>query len=104
MHIISRKIIKEFCQQLPEAEKAIDQWYRIVKRNNFRNFSEVKSLFPSADQVGKFVVFDIGGNKYRLVASIIYKIKRLYIRHVLTHSEYDRQKWKEDPWFKNMKK
>ena len=104
MHIISRKIIKEFCQQRPEAERALDHWYRIVKRNNFRNFSEVKSLFPGADQVGKFVVFVIGGNKYRLVASIIYQIKRLYIRHVLTHSEYGKQKWKEDPWFKNMKK
>ena len=50
----------------------------------------------SADQVGKFVGFDVGGNKYRLAAFILYKIKRLYIRHVLTHSEYNKQKWKED--------
>lgn len=49
----------------------------------------------SADKVGKFTVFDIGGNKYRLIAAIHYNRKKVYIRHVLTHAEYDRGKWKE---------
>ena len=82
----------------------MDQWYRIVKRTDFKSFWEVKNVFPSAEHVKRFVVFDIGGNKYRLVASLMYKVKRLYIRHVLTHSEYDKEKWKEDEWFANTRK
>lgn len=52
-------------------------------------------MFPSADIVGKFTVFDIGGNKVRLIAAIHYNRGKLYIRHVLTHEEYDRGNWKK---------
>jgi mRNA interferase HigB len=52
-------------------------------------------MFPSADQVGKLTVFNIGGNKVRLMAAIHYNRKKIYIRAVLTHSEYDQGKWKE---------
>ena len=47
--------------------------------------------------IGKFTVFDIGGNKYRLITAIHYNRKKVYIRHVLTHTEYNREKWKESP-------
>ena len=47
------------------------------------------------DKVGKFTVFDLGGNKYRLIAAIHYNRGKVYIRHVLTHAEYDQDKWKE---------
>lgn len=103
MHIISRKKIHEFCKRHPEAAEAFDRWYRIVKNEEFRTLSDVKNLFPSADQVKNFVVFDIGGNKYRLTAYIRYQIKRLYIRHIMTHEEYNKGKWKEDEWFMNTK-
>jgi mRNA interferase HigB len=61
----------------------------------FRSFSELKTFFASANQVDKFTVFNIGGNKVRLIAAIHYNCQRVYIRHVLTHSEYDKNKWKE---------
>ena len=52
-------------------------------------------VFPQADQVGKFTVFNLGGNKVRLIAAIHYNRNKIYIRYVLTHQDYDAGKWKE---------
>jgi mRNA interferase HigB len=95
MHIITRKRIIEFAKKHPDAQEALDRWYRIVKRTNFELFSDVRKTFPTVDHVEKWSVFNIGGNKYRLIALIVYPIKRIYIRHILTHNEYNLGKWKE---------
>jgi mRNA interferase HigB len=95
MHIITRKRLLEFAEKHPSARSGLDHWYRVMKRNNFDNFAALRQTFPSADQVGKLTVLNIGGNKARLVAAIHYDRHRIYIRHVLTHSEYDKGKWKE---------
>ena len=87
--------MNEFSDQHPETESALSRWYGIVKKTDFTSFDELRQAFPSADQVGKLTVFNIGGNKIRLIAAIHYNRKRLYIRAVLTHEEYDRSKWKE---------
>jgi len=63
---------------------------------NFSSFAELRRAFGSADKVGKFTVFDIAGNRYRLVAAIHYDRRRVYVRHVLTHAEYDRDNWLND--------
>ena len=55
---------------------------------------ELRATFPSADTVGDLIVFNIGGNKYRLIASIHFNRGKVYVRHVLTHREYDRGAWK----------
>jgi mRNA interferase HigB len=101
MHIISYKKIREFCQTHSKAASPLEHWYRIVKHETFGSFADVKRVFPSADAVGNFVVFNIGGNNYRLIAFIRYPLKRVYIRHILTHKAYNRDKWKEDLWFKS---
>jgi len=95
MHIITRKKLLEFDKKYPDSEEPLDRWYRIVKQSNYNSFAELKKTFPKADQVGKYTVFDISGNKYRLIAYIVYSAKRIYIRHILTHPEYDKGKWKE---------
>ena len=95
MHIIPRKRLLEFAQKHPDCSTALESWYRIVKHSKFNSFSELERTFPSADQVGKLTVFNIGGNKARLIAAIHYNTARVYIRHVLTHKEYDRGAWKE---------
>ncbi len=95
MHIITRKRLLEFAENHPDCASALETWYRIVKHTNFSSFTELRQTFPSADQVGKLTVFNIGGNKARLIAAIHYNKRRVYIRHVLTHREYDRNKWKE---------
>lgn len=95
MHIITRKRLLEFARKHPETESALEHWYRIMKHSNFDNFASLRSTFPSADGVGKLTVFNIGGNKARLIAAIHYNRRKVYIRHVLTHEEYDKGKWKE---------
>lgn len=92
MHIISRKRIEEFCKIHPDAQQSMDRWYKIVKKSAFATFQDVKNLFPSADKVKNFVVFNIGGNKFRLIAYIRYRRGKLFIRHILTHEEYDKEK------------
>lgn len=95
MHIITRKRLNEFAKLYPDIKNALSQWYQLVKDNEFSSFVELRQMFPSADQVGKLTVFNIGGNKVRLIAAIHYNRQKIYIRAVLTHSEYDEGKWKE---------
>jgi mRNA interferase HigB len=95
MHIITRKRLNEFAESNPTAKAGLAHWYRIMKSESFSNFAELRSLFPQADQVGGLTVFNIGGNKCRLVAAIHYNRGKIYIRHVLTHPDYDKGKWKE---------
>ncbi len=95
MHIITRKRLLEFAKKHPDCSTALESWYRIVKHTEFNSFAELLQTFPSADQVGKLTVFNIGGNKARLIAAIHYNTHRIYIRNVLTHKEYDREIWKE---------
>jgi mRNA interferase HigB len=95
MHVITRKRLLEFAKKHPDCSSALESWYRIVKRTNFNSFNELRQTFPSADNVGKLTVFNIGGNKARLIAAIHYNTHRVYIRHILTHKEYDRGFWRE---------
>lgn len=96
MHVITRKRLNEFADEHSESRSALVQWYFLAKRNSFSSFADLKLVFPTADRVGKFTVFDVGGNKVRIVAAIHYNRKRIYIRGVLTHAEYDRGRWKND--------
>lgn len=94
MHIITRKRLLEFAKKHPDCSSALESWYRVVKNTNFKTFNDIRLTFPSADKVGNYTVFNIGGNKARLIAAIHYNTKKIYIRHVLTHKEYDKNKWK----------
>jgi mRNA interferase HigB len=98
VHIITRKRLIEFGEKHPDTISALDHWYRAAKHNNFASFSELRGTFSGVDRVGRLVVFDfdIGGNKARLIAYVVYRKKRIYIRHILTHKEYDKGKWKEE--------
>jgi mRNA interferase HigB len=95
MHIITRKRLNDFAQNHPETRSALEHWYRHMKCNNFVSFAELRALFPTANQVGKLTVFNIGGNRVRLIAAIHYNRHKVYIRAVLTHQEYDQNRWKE---------
>jgi mRNA interferase HigB len=87
--------LHEFAKKHPDCTTALESWYRIVKHTKFNSFAELRQTFPSADQVGELTVFNIGGNKARLITAIHYNKFRIYIRHVLSHKEYDRETWKE---------
>ena len=93
MHIITRKRLNDFAKQNPNTISALDNWYKLMKKSGFNSFTELRKVFPNADKVGKLTVFNIGGNKVRLIAAIHYNRQKVYIRAVLTHSEYDKNKW-----------
>ena len=95
MHVITQKRIWEAKEEYKEAASALDGWYRLMKSNEFRSFAELKEVFGSVDKVDQLYVFNVGGNKLRIVASILFDRKKVFIRHVLTHKEYDKGNWKE---------
>jgi mRNA interferase HigB len=94
MHVITRKRILEFAALHPDSGSALSAWYAIVDKTDFKSFAELRRTFARADLVGGKVVFNIGGNKYRLVAAVHFNRGKLYIRDILTHAEYDRGGWK----------
>jgi len=100
MHIISFTRLKAFYEKFPDAESSLRSWNKITSLAQWSNFVELRQTYSSADLVGNLTVFDIGGNKYRLITYIDYQFKKVFIRHVLTHAEYDRDQWKNDSWFK----
>lgn len=77
MHVITRKRLNEFAEDQPESRTALVQWYLLAKRNDFSSLADLRLIFPAADRVGKFTVFDIGGNKVRIIAAIHYNRKRI---------------------------
>ncbi len=94
MHIISKKLLREFWQENSDAENSLNNWFKLADKANWYNLAEVREDFPHADLVGNCTVFNFGGNKYRLITYINYRIQRIYTLHVLTHKEYDKDKWK----------
>jgi mRNA interferase HigB len=95
MHVITRKRLNEFAHKQPDTTSSLARWNAIMRKSRFLNFAQLREVFPHADQVGKFTVFNIAGNKVRLIAAIHYNRNKIYIRHVLTHQEYDAGNWKK---------
>jgi mRNA interferase HigB len=96
MHVISKKKLREFWERYPKAQSPLESWFQIARKAEWESYAEVRAAFNTADQAGRFTVFDIGGNKYRLIAVIHFNRGKLYVRHVLTHAEYDEGKWKNE--------
>ena len=94
MHIISRKMLREFWQRHPDSETALARWFKIVRQSEFGSFQDLRAFFPSADKIGDLVVFNIGGNKYHLIAAVHFNRGKVYIRHVLMHEDYSTGTWK----------
>jgi len=99
MRIISRKRLLKFSRLHADASIPLDNWYKVAKTAKWKNLDEVRQVYPSADPVGNFTVFNIKGNECRLIVDIVYFTQRIYIKYVLTHTEYDKDKWKNDPYF-----
>ena len=94
MKIISNSALRAFAITHPQADAALQGWRRVIERNRFAHWAELKAAFNAIDKVGELVIFDIGGNKYRLIAYIRFTRQILYIKAVLTHEEDDKGAWK----------
>ncbi len=89
--IISKTIFREFGQLHPDAIEALNTWYAIVKDADWSNLADLRQVFNSVDYVGNDrFVFNIRGNRYRLIVMIFFDIRTVYIRFVGTHGEYDK--------------
>ena len=95
MEIVRQDRLIEFAQRHPNTRPSLTRWYRLVRERSFSSFAELRSIFPHVSRVGKLTIFNIAGNNVRLIVSMRYDEERIYIRHVLTHAEYDKGKWKE---------
>lgn len=96
MRIIAKKTLKEFWEKHPSARGALSSWYHETLRIDWKNPQDIKARYKSADFLtDNRVVFNIGGNKYRLVVKVNYEFKIVYVRFIGTHKDYDRINAKE---------
>ena len=86
MRIISRKAFRKFSEKHPESGQAFDEFYAKIKRFSPRNLAELRQTFPSADIFGDCIVFNVGGNKYRVIVHLDFDKQMMWIRFVLTHA------------------
>lgn len=92
MRVISNSALVAFSDKHQAAGTPLQAWRKIIESRAIVNFADLRKTFNAVDRVGAFYVFDIGGNKFRIVAAIHFDRQRLYVRHVFTHQEYD--SWK----------
>lgn len=89
MNVIALAALSDFWTQHPEAEEPLRAWYRHMRSHEYATFAEVRAEFGSADWVRGFIVFDIGGNKYRVIVNPNFAFKSFFVKYVLTHRQYD---------------
>lgn len=89
MRLISNKALREFAARQREASEPLQAWRKLIERNAFDGFADLRRVFSTVDKVGDYFVFNIAGNRYRLIAAIHFNTQTLYVRAVLTHAEYD---------------
>jgi mRNA interferase HigB len=95
VNVVAQKTLRAFWEKHPDAAVPLKAWYRTCRRTQWRDLSDIREVYPHADRVGKCTVFNIGGNKYRLVVKIEYGIKTIFIKAVMTHSKYSKGGWED---------
>jgi mRNA interferase HigB len=96
MRIVSRKALREAAAKHGEWSASLNAWYKIAKNADWKNFAEVRNSWRNSDVAGRFVVFDISPNRCRLIATIKYGWRMVYIRRILSHADYDQKEWQKE--------
>lgn len=94
MRIVSERKLKEFAERFPRAESPLRAWKTAVKSSSWKDPADLKRTFGTADLVGDKTVFDLGGNKFRLIAFVHYGRQIVFVKDILTHAKYDKGDWK----------
>ena len=89
MHIISKRRLREFWTKHPQAEDPLKNWYRLMEHNNSTTIQQLRNTFQTADPVGSWTVFNIGGGKFRLATKMEYGHQKCWIHKIMTHDDYD---------------
>ncbi len=95
MNVLSKPALLRVAKRHPAA-LALDTlilWYKVAKKAEWRGLRDVRREYPSADQVGDVLIFDILGGRFRLITRVSYGVQRIYIKALLNHKEYDRKEW-----------
>jgi mRNA interferase HigB len=95
VRLVGRDLIQRFARAHPDSRSSLKSWTQVMESNSFRHFVELKKTFGSADQVKPHTVFDISGNKYRLIAVVDYALQSVSVECVLTHAEYSEGRWRK---------
>jgi len=95
MLVTGTGIIYEFIKQYPDSRSSLTGWLQVMKSNNFKHFNQLRQTIGSVDYVKPYTVFNISGNKYRLISLINYVVTIVMVEDVLTHKEYDKGKWRK---------
>ena len=90
MRLLNQILIEEFKRKHPRSRKPLDNWTDIIESGTWDNIPDLKSTFPSADYAAPYVVFNLAGNKFRLIAIVVFSQGELTIVKIMTHAEYDR--------------
>jgi mRNA interferase HigB len=101
VRIITESTLAAFAARHPHAATGLEAWRRVMRRERFRHFADLRRCFRSADQVpvgsgNPVVVFNICGNAYRLICAIHYNTGKVFLLRFLTHAEYDKDRWKDE--------
>ncbi|MDR0563620.1 MAG: type II toxin-antitoxin system HigB family toxin [Azoarcus sp.] len=94
MKLISNRALREFANVHPDAVASLQLFRGRIEKGTFKNFAQLNDTFRGVDKVGNLYVFNIGGNKYRIVASIAFSVQTVWIKSVMTHTEYNKGRWK----------
>ena len=94
MKLISNKALRDFSAIHPAAEGPLQNFRQLIELGSYSSFADLKATFRAVDKVGERFVFNIGSNKYRLIAAIAFAPQLLWVKAVLTHAEYDKGDWK----------
>jgi mRNA interferase HigB len=93
VNVISKAGLKKLAAKLPETTEECLIWFRVARKAEWKEWSDIRRDFPSADQVGSVVIFNIRHNRYRLITRVDYLTKRVFVKALLTHKEYMRKEW-----------
>jgi len=96
LRIISKRKLREFWEKHPDAKDPLLDWYNVTRKASWQNLADARESFRHADLVCDCTIFNVKGNDYRLITRVRYKAQKVYTLHVLTHKEYDKEKWKDD--------
>lgn len=96
MDVYNYEAAEKFAKKHARARSSLALWRDATLGATWNNFDDVKKTFRTADLYGLCIIFDIGGNNFRLIANINYEIGVVSIKVVMTHAEYDKDKWKKD--------
>lgn len=101
MRLIAIAKLREAASSYPDVSNQIEDFYRTIKTVYWQNLIDVQKTFSTAEAVGNFTVINIKGNKYRLILDINYKKQLIFFKYFLTHAEYDKDRWKNDPHYQS---